>query len=141
LVAGTSAIVADSAWGQLSGHRPIILGQVSLSFYAVTGAVVHEVRERLGHFVEVREGPHEEMFSLLGQGAIDLMAAVWLPEGHAAYWARNASSTGTIRRDVFSPLDFLKGAVNEFINYFSPQIRDWCGRTCRYGNSWYKRFR
>jgi glycine betaine/proline transport system substrate-binding protein len=49
---------------------------------------VHEVLGRLGHAVEVRQGPHEEMFPLLGQGAIDLMAAAWLPEGHAAYWAR-----------------------------------------------------
>jgi glycine betaine/proline transport system substrate-binding protein len=68
--------------------RPVVLGQVSLSFYAVTGAVVHEVLERLGHRVEVREGPHEQMFPLLGEGAIDLMAAAWLPEGHGAYWAR-----------------------------------------------------
>jgi glycine betaine/proline transport system substrate-binding protein len=88
LVAGAGTIVGDSAWGQPSGHRPIILGQVYLSFYAVTGAVVHEVLERLGHSVEVRQGTHEEMFPLLGQGAVDLMAAVWLPEGHGAYWAR-----------------------------------------------------
>jgi glycine betaine/proline transport system substrate-binding protein len=88
LVAGASAIVGSSALGQSKGSRPIVLGQVQLSFYAVTGAVVHEVLERLGHSVEVRQGPHEEMFPLLGQGAIDLMAAVWLPEGHAAYWAR-----------------------------------------------------
>jgi glycine betaine/proline transport system substrate-binding protein len=65
-----------------------VLGQVSLSFYAVTGAVVHDVLERLGHVVDLRQGPHEQMFPLLGQGAIDLMAAAWLPEGHAAYWAR-----------------------------------------------------
>jgi glycine betaine/proline transport system substrate-binding protein len=88
LVAGASALVAGSAWERVKGDRPIILGQVSLSFYAVAGAVVHEVLERLGHSVEVRQGPHEEMFPLLGQGAIDLMAAAWLPEGHAAYWAR-----------------------------------------------------
>jgi probable HAF family extracellular repeat protein len=88
LVAGASAIVGPWAWGQTKRQRPIVLGQVTLSFYAVTGAVVHEVLERLGHSVEVRQGPHEEMFPLLGQGAIDLMAAVWLPEGHAAYWAR-----------------------------------------------------
>jgi glycine betaine/proline transport system substrate-binding protein len=88
LVAGASALVAGSAWGRFKGDRPIILGQVSLSFYAVTGAVVHEVLNRLGHSVEVRQGPHEEMFPLLGQGAIDLMAAAWLPEGHAVYWAR-----------------------------------------------------
>ena len=66
----------------------VTLGQVSLSFYAVTGAVVHEVLERLGHRVEVRQGPHEEMFPQLAAAAIDLMAAAWLPEGHAAYWDR-----------------------------------------------------
>lgn len=62
------------------------LGQVSLSFYAVAGAVVHEILERLGHRVEVRQGPHEEIFPQLGDGTVDVMAAVWLPEGHAAYW-------------------------------------------------------
>jgi glycine betaine/proline transport system substrate-binding protein len=72
----------------MSEQPPIILGQVYLSFYAVTGAVVHEVLERLGHTVEVREGPHEEIFPLLEQDVIDLMAAVWLPEGHGAYWAK-----------------------------------------------------
>lgn len=65
-----------------------MLGQVALSFYAVTGAVVQEVLERLGHRVEVRQGPHEQMFPLLADGQIDLMAAAWLPEGHGAYWAR-----------------------------------------------------
>lgn len=69
-------------------NRPIVLGQVYLSFYAVTGAVVREVLERLGHTVVVREGPHEQVFPLLGQGEIDLMAAAWLPEGHATYWTR-----------------------------------------------------
>src|SRR5262249_37911188 len=28
----------------------------------------------------------------LGEGSIDLMAAVWLPEGHAAYWAQFGQS-------------------------------------------------
>src|SRR5262245_30187409 len=64
-----------NAQEQHAESRLIILGQVSLSCYAVTGAVVHEVLERLGHRVEVRQGPHEEMFPLLAQGAIDLMAA------------------------------------------------------------------
>lgn len=88
LLAGASAIASGSVWGQTSQKPPIVLGQVSLSFYAVTGAVVHEVLERLGHSVEVRQGPHEQMFPLLAEGAIDLMAAAWLPEGHGAYWAR-----------------------------------------------------
>ena len=45
----------------------VTLGQVSLSFYAVTGAVVQEVLERLGHRVEVRQGLHEEIFPHSGR--------------------------------------------------------------------------
>ena len=86
LLAG-AAMATGAAWGQSAG-KPVVLGQVSLSFYAVTGAVIQEVLERLGHTVVVRQGPHEEMFPLLGKGEIDLMAAAWLPEGHAAYWNR-----------------------------------------------------
>src|SRR5262245_56425857 len=66
----------------------VTLGQVSLTFYAVAAAVVHEILERLGHAVVVRKGSHEQMFPLFGAGAVDIMAAVWLPEGHAAYWSR-----------------------------------------------------
>ncbi len=78
-----------SSWAAPSPEpRTIILGQVYLSFYAVTGAVVHEVLERLGYTVEVRQGPHEEIFPLLGMNSIDLMAAAWLPEGHRACWEK-----------------------------------------------------
>ena len=87
-VAGAAGVASRTTIGCTGERPPIILGQVNLSFYAVTGAVVHEVLKRVGHSVEVREGPHEEIFPLLDQDAIDLMAAVWLPEGHAAYWAR-----------------------------------------------------
>jgi glycine betaine/proline transport system substrate-binding protein len=86
LLAG-AALATGAAWGQSAGKQ-IVLGQVSLSFYAVTGAVIQEVLERLGYTVVLRQGPHEEMFPLLGKGEIDLMAAAWLPEGHAAYWNR-----------------------------------------------------
>ncbi|HVY04645.1 MAG TPA: glycine betaine ABC transporter substrate-binding protein [Burkholderiales bacterium] len=99
LKAGAGALIGASAWARADDKMPIILGQVSLSFYAVTGAVVHEVLERLGHVVEVRPGPHDEIFPMLGQGAIDLMAACWLPEGHAAYWAKygeNAVEVATL---------------------------------------------
>ena len=88
LAAGASMVASGSGLAAVDPGRAIVLGQVSLSFYAVTGAVVQEVLERLGHSVMVRQGPHEEMYPLLGQGAIDLMAAAWLPEGHASYWAR-----------------------------------------------------
>ncbi len=70
---------------------PVVLGNVSLSFYAVTGAVVAAVLERLGHRVEIVDGSHEQIFPLLGNDSIDLLAAAWLPEGHAAYWSRHGT--------------------------------------------------
>ncbi|MRW84161.1 glycine/betaine ABC transporter substrate-binding protein [Pseudoduganella sp. FT26W] len=86
LTGAAARLVAAQAQAQNPG--PVVLGQVSLSFYAVTGAVIQNLLEKLGHTVVVRQGPHEEMFPLLDSGDIDLMAAAWLPEGHAAYWKR-----------------------------------------------------
>ncbi len=62
------------------------MGQISLSFYAVTGAVVQAVLERLGHTVEVSTGSHAQIFPRLGAGEVDLLVAAWLPHGHAVYW-------------------------------------------------------
>ncbi|MBY5538233.1 hypothetical protein HFO58_34740 [Rhizobium leguminosarum] len=88
LIGGAGTLIAKFAQAQVRHSGSITLGQVSLSFYAVTGAIVHEILENLGHKVTLVEGPHEEIFPLLGAGKIDLMAAVWLPEGHAAYWEK-----------------------------------------------------
>jgi glycine betaine/proline transport system substrate-binding protein len=98
LIAGAGAMVGATAWGQSPSMRPVVLGQVSLSFYAVTGAVVQEVLERLGHRVEVRQGPHQEIFPLLADRQVDLMAAVWLPEGHSEYWQRYGSEAQEVAR-------------------------------------------
>ena len=62
------------------------LGQIGISFYAVTGGVIQEVLERLGHTVEVSECSHSQIFPRLGAGEIDLLVAAWLPHGHAMYW-------------------------------------------------------
>ena len=64
----------------------IRLGQVGLSFYAVVGGVVQELLEREGYTVEVVEGPHAEIFPQLGAGEVDILAAAWLPGGHAALY-------------------------------------------------------
>jgi glycine betaine/proline transport system substrate-binding protein len=89
LLAGIGLLLSNTVLGEVnSTQKKVILGQVSLSFYAVTGAVVHEVLELLGHEVELVTGPHEQIFPLLGDNKIDLMAAAWLPEGHSSYWAR-----------------------------------------------------
>ena len=73
------------------GTGKVVLGQISLSFYAVTGAVVREVLERLGHSVEIVQGSHGQIFPRLGAGEVDLLVAAWLPYGHAAYWERYGS--------------------------------------------------
>lgn len=98
LLLSAAATFAGGLRAQGAGAPPVTLGQVSLSFYAVTGAVVQHVLERLGHPVVVRTGPHDEMFPLLGRGEIDLMAAAWLPEGHGAYWARHGAAATEVAR-------------------------------------------
>ena len=64
----------------------IVLGRIDESFHQVAAAVVEEVLLRLGHAVEVREGPHPQMYPLLERGELDLFADSWLPGGHAVYW-------------------------------------------------------
>ena len=65
---------------------PIVLGRIDESFHQVAAAVVEEVLLRLGHAVEVREGPHPQMYPLLERGELHLFADSWLPGGHGVYW-------------------------------------------------------
>ena len=69
------------------------LGVIDLSIYAVTGEIVKKVLEDLGHEVEVRTGSHEAIYPMLGSGELDMLAAVWLPNAHAAYWEKYRSDT------------------------------------------------
>jgi glycine betaine/proline transport system substrate-binding protein len=66
---------------------PLVLGRIDESFHQVAAAVVEEVLVRLGHTVQVREGPHPQMYPQLACGELHLFADSWLPGGHAAYWA------------------------------------------------------
>lgn len=79
LALGTSLAAAQAA--------EVRLGQVSLSFYAVTGEVVRAVLEENGHTVETIEGSHAEIYPMLGEGEVDILAASWLPNGHAELFA------------------------------------------------------
>ncbi|MEO1523161.1 MAG: glycine betaine ABC transporter substrate-binding protein [Cyanobacteria bacterium J06633_2] len=74
----------------------IQLGQVGLSFYAVKGGVVQELLERDGYTVEVTEGSHADIFPMLGEGEVDILAATWLPNGHAALYEPVQDVTFTI---------------------------------------------
>lgn len=86
LIAGGATLAGGLTQASPSA-APVVLGEVSLSFYSVTAAIVAAVLEQLGHRVEIKSGTHEEIFPLLGEASIDLMAAAWLPQGHASYWA------------------------------------------------------
>jgi glycine betaine/proline transport system substrate-binding protein len=91
-ILGTLAALAALA-GPAGADEPgtLVMGQIGLSFYAVTAGVVQEVLERLGHTVETKTGSHAQIFPQLGAGQVDLLVAAWLPHGHAAYWERYGS--------------------------------------------------
>jgi glycine betaine/proline transport system substrate-binding protein len=73
--------------------QPITLGQVDLSFYAVTGGVVQEVLERSGQPFVLVEGSHGEIYPKLGSGEVDILAASWLPSAHAPLYEKVKTST------------------------------------------------
>jgi glycine betaine/proline transport system substrate-binding protein len=85
LLVGTMSVAAQTPTEDQK--QKIILGQVDLSFYAVVGGVVQELLAREGYDVEIVEGPHAEIFPRLGAGEVDIFAAAWLPQGHAALFA------------------------------------------------------
>jgi glycine betaine/proline transport system substrate-binding protein len=76
-----------------TGADPVVLGQVDLSFYAVTGGVVQEVLERSGQPFVVTQGSHGEIYPRLGTGEVDILAASWLPNAHAALYEKVRAHT------------------------------------------------
>jgi glycine betaine/proline transport system substrate-binding protein len=62
LVGLLQAVAQSSSANEHAGK--VVMGQISLSFYAVTGAVVRQVLERLGHTVETVQGSPERSFGL-----------------------------------------------------------------------------
>jgi glycine betaine/proline transport system substrate-binding protein len=86
------------AAGPARGEQPgtVVMGQIGLSFYAVTAGVVQEVLERLGHRVETKTGSHAQIFPQLGAGEVDLLVAAWLPHGHAVYWEKYGNQSDAL---------------------------------------------
>ncbi|MBZ9780256.1 hypothetical protein K9857_01665 [Pseudomonas sp. REP124] len=62
--------------------KTLMMGQINLSFYTTSAAVVKEVLQRLGHPVQVVEGNHPDIYGRLGRGEADLLVASWLPNAH-----------------------------------------------------------
>jgi len=100
------------------GSEPVTLGQVDLSFYAVTGGIVQEVLERSGQPFVVREGSHGEIYPKLGTGEVDILAASWLPSAHAPLYEKVKAQTFVVTELYPDARLFL--AVPE---YADPAIR------------------
>ena len=69
------------------GERPLVLGQIGLSFHVASAGVVRCVLADGGVAHTVVEAPHERMFELLAAGQVDLLVSAWLPGSHGAYLA------------------------------------------------------
>lgn len=65
--------------------KPLVVGQISLSFHVATATVVCELLESLGHEIIIKEAPHEDLYEMLGNGEIDLLVSSWLPASHQKY--------------------------------------------------------
>lgn len=62
--------------------QTLVIGQINLSFYTASAAVVKEVLMRLGHHLQTVEGNHPDIYGRLGRGEVDLLIASWLPNAH-----------------------------------------------------------
>ena len=126
LTALTISLTAGAVWAQ---DRTVTLGQVSLSFYAVVGGVVHEILEREGYTVELVEGGHSDIFPQLGTGDVDILAAAWLPGGHAALYEPVRETTFQIA-PIYEDATFfwvvpdyvLEDAVSEVSDLTNPDV-------------------
>ncbi|WP_278650048.1 glycine betaine ABC transporter substrate-binding protein [Burkholderia lata] len=63
-------------------QRPLVVGEINLTFYQVAAAVVVEVLERLGHPVTIVDGNHPQIYDALGKSRVDVLVASWLPHAH-----------------------------------------------------------
>jgi glycine betaine/proline transport system substrate-binding protein len=122
------ALVAEPARADEPGT--VVMGQIGLSFYAVTAGVVNEVLERLGHRVETRTGSHAQIFPQLGAGEVDLLVAAWLPHGHAVYWEKYGNRSDALavlyegaRFDWMVPTYVPVSEVSSVADLTRPEVR------------------
>jgi glycine betaine/proline transport system substrate-binding protein len=66
-------------------QRPLVLGQIALSFHVASAAVVRQVLRRDGVACTIQEAPHEKIYEMLGKGEIDAAVSAWLPGSHGAF--------------------------------------------------------
>ncbi|MET9297073.1 glycine betaine ABC transporter substrate-binding protein [Streptomyces sp. NPDC003077] len=77
----------------MSEYRPeatVTVGNIALSFHRAVAAVTRRVLEKHGHRVRGVEAPHERVFRLQEQNAVDVLVSAWLPSSHDVYLSRYA---------------------------------------------------
>ena len=133
-----AAVLALAAATPALAQDKVVLGRISLSFYAVTGEVVQAVLERLGHKVEVKEGTHDVIFPLLAKGEVDLLNAAWLPNAHRVYWERHQqdlAELGTLYEGAqlywAVPAYVPTGAVRSAADLAKPEVAAKMDKTIR----------
>ncbi len=72
---------------QTNTSKAIKLGVTNLSFHRVTASLVSHILNDMGFEVERIYSPHEENFSKLKSGEIDMLSSAWLPSSHGIYKA------------------------------------------------------
>lgn len=65
----------------------LTIGITDLSFHHVAGSLVANVLRDMGYQVERIYSPHEENFTKLKSGEVDLLCSAWLPSSHGIYKA------------------------------------------------------
>ncbi|GGT09765.1 MULTISPECIES: glycine betaine ABC transporter substrate-binding protein [Streptomyces] len=68
----------------------VTVGNIALSFHRAAAAVTRRILEKHGHQVRSVEAPHERMFRLQEEGAVDILVSAWLPSSHDIYLSRYA---------------------------------------------------
>lgn len=85
-IASAAGLVAAAPVTRLA-ERPLVIGQIALSFHVASAAVVRTLLTQAGVAHTVVEQPHEKIYEMLGKGEIDMAVSAWLPGSHGAYVA------------------------------------------------------
>ena len=122
------AIAKPTSLLKAANNSTVRMGVVGLSFYRVVGGVVQNVLESLGHQVEIIEGPHAEIFPVLGQGDLDMLVAVWLPTGHGPLFAEYGIQATTLEplyddaRFFWGVPDYLPEDIQSIADLARPEV-------------------
>lgn len=65
--------------------RPLRVGHIALSFHDAAAEQVELLLRSHGHDIERHSAPHEQVFTALGRGDVDVLVAAWLPFSHSRY--------------------------------------------------------